>query len=159
MTLTTAQYQTLKANIAAETDPTFVGFRTAGATGAMADWYNQAHATYIVWRSTVSLEEVVSTVDGVELVGLTSIKLAAYQCLLLAGFVNPSKLNVRNAFDQVFSAAGGATTRPLLLALWKRSATRGEKVFATGTGSSASPGSLVFEGAISNDDIVRAQAS
>jgi hypothetical protein len=38
----------------------------------------------------------------------------------------------------------------------KRSATRGEKVFATGSGSDVAPGALVFEGRISDYDVVRA---
>jgi hypothetical protein len=42
MALTPAQIQTLKAAILAETNATFVEFRTAGATGAMAEWYNVA---------------------------------------------------------------------------------------------------------------------
>jgi hypothetical protein len=75
----------------------------------MAAFYNVASTT-VVWRSRASLLEVVSTVDGTELVGLSAIKLAAYQSLLLAGSVDPSKANVRNAFDQVFSAAGGQLT-------------------------------------------------
>ncbi len=37
--------------------------------------------------------------------------------------------------------------------MWKRTATRGEKVFATGTGSDASPATLNYEGAISYNDV------
>jgi hypothetical protein len=157
MTFTTAQYQTIKAAIAAETDPTFVGYRTAGATGAMAEWYSGLSSpAFIAWRTNVSLPEVVAEVDGVELVGLTAIKLEAYQSLLLAGYVNPSKTRIRAGFDQVFSAAGGTITRPLLLALWKRTATRVEKLFATGTGSDASPATLVYEGGMTDAELVRA---
>jgi hypothetical protein len=157
MALTTAQLQTLKTAIAAETDPAFVEYRNQGATGAMAGWYNTtASPSFTVWKTSVPLSDVAANVDGVELVGLTSVKLAAYQSLLLAGSVNPSKDRLRAGFDQVFSAAGGATTRPLLLALWKRLATRGEKLYATGTGSDATPAYLTFEGSISDYDVVQA---
>jgi hypothetical protein len=158
MPLTAAQLPALKAAIVAETDPTFVTYRQQGATGAMADFYNADAPSFTVWRTLVTLSEVAANVDGVELVGLTAVKLAAYQSLLLAGNVNPSKDRLRAGFDQVFSAAGGATTRPLLLAIWKRLAKRGERIYATGTGSDAVPAYLTFEGQITNDDIVKALA-
>ena len=117
-----------------------------------------ASPDFTVWRTSVSLGEVAANVDGVELVGLTSVRLAAYQSLLLAGSVNPSNARLRAGFDQVFAAAGGATTRPLLLALWKRLATAGEKIFAVGTGSDAAPATMAVEGTISRADIVQARA-
>jgi hypothetical protein len=152
MSLTTEQLQTLKTAIAAETDPTFVAARTANDETGMKNWYNEP-STYVAWKTRVELTDVAANVDGVELVGLTTAKLAAYQALLLAGTVNPSKDRLRAGFDQVFSAAGGNTTRPLLLELWKRIVTRGEKVFASGTGSDATPGQLTREGALSEQDI------
>ena len=69
--------------------------------------------------------------------------------------VNPSLAERRAFFDEVFSVAAGATTRAQLLALWKRPATRTEKIFATGTGSDASPATLTFEGSISGTDVQR----
>jgi hypothetical protein len=48
-------------------------------------------------------------------------------------------------------------TRAALLALWKRLATRGEKLYATGTGSDAVPGTLTFEGNISARDVEEAR--
>jgi hypothetical protein len=38
----------------------------------------------------------------------------------------------------------------------KRTLMRGERLYATGAGSLASPGATGYEGSISNDDIVRA---
>lgn len=155
--MTPAQLSAFKTAIFAETDPSIVAARQAFETGTIAAFYNaSASPSFTVWKTSVPLADVVANVDGTELVGLTAIKLAAYQCLLLAGSVNPSKANVQAAFNQVFSSAGGATTRPLLLALWKRFANRVEKVFATGTGSDASPATLTFEGAVSNDDVAAA---
>jgi hypothetical protein len=45
----------------------------------------------------------------------------------------------RNAFNDIFSGAGGATTRASLLALWKRLATNAQKLFSSGTGSDPAP--------------------
>lgn len=158
MQLNTQQLGTLKSAILAETDPAFVVYRDNGDNGMMASWYNAPSSPeFIVWKTNVPLSDVAANVDGVELVGLTTAKLAAYQALLLAGAVNPSKDRLRAGFDAVFSAAGGNTTRPLLLALWKRTAKRGEKLYATGTGSTAVPGLLVFEGDITSADITDAR--
>lgn len=41
----------------------------------------------------------------------------------------------------------------------QRIATRGEKVFATGTGTPAAPGVLAFEGQVTDYDVVQALAS
>ena len=41
----------------------------------------------------------------------------------------------------------------------KRAATRGEALFATGTGTSGTPGSLVWEGTVTRETIIDALAS
>jgi hypothetical protein len=76
----------------------------------------------------------------------------------LAG-VNPSLPDCRQFFDDIFSGAGGTNTRANLLALWKRLATRAEKLYATGTGSDPSPAVMVVEGAISYQDVMIARNS
>lgn len=158
MPLTTAQTVTLKAAILAETDPTFVALRTAGATGAMADWFNQA-STFTVWRTSVPISEIGDAVIATELVGLTALNLQRLQALtgdLAAGSINASIADRRSGFDQVFSGAGGAGTRAALLVLWKRLALRIEKLYATGTGTNATPGTVVYEGTIRDADFVLA---
>lgn len=155
--LTNAQLVTLKAAILA--DPALAA-QPMNDDGhfAIADLLNQPFSpSYTVWKTNVTNEQIVATVDAVELVGLTTGKLTAYQCLLWSNGVNPSKANVRNGFDQVFSAAGGVTTRASLLVLWKRLAKYGEKIFATGTGTDAVPASLTFEGNISGNDVSQAR--
>jgi len=67
--------------------------------------------------------------------------------------VNPSDLNIRAAFSEIFGA-GTSTTQ--LAAAAKRLVTKGEKLFATGTGSEVSPGLLTFEGNISPQDVYEA---
>lgn len=145
MHLTQAQKTALKNDI--ETNPavTVLG----GAYPAIVAYYNAlASPAFIVWKPSVTLEDVVSSVDGGELAGMSQLNLTRYQCLLLAGFVNPSKQRTRDGFANTFSGAGGALTRTALDAMWRRSATRIEKLFATGTGTTAAPAALGFEGAI-----------
>lgn len=160
--LTSAQLTTLKAAINAETDPAFVALRTAGSTGLMAEWYN-VDSTFIVWKTRVSVEEVGDAIKSGAIVGLTSLKMQRLQLLtgdLSGGNINPSNADRRAGFDAIFDGVGDeATTRTQLAVLWKRAATRGEKVFATGTGTTGTPGNLVYEGSITDTDIVRALAS
>jgi hypothetical protein len=157
--MTPAQIVVLKAAIIAETDPTFAGLRSSGATGAMADWYNQPSSpAFIVWKSNVSIAATGQAFNGTELAGMTTANQTRLQTIAqyLASGYNPSLADARQMFNDIWSGAGGATTRANLLALWKRTAKRGEKLFATGAGVDATPGALVFEGNVDNDDIVRA---
>jgi hypothetical protein len=158
MALTPAQLTALQAAINAETDPTFVGYRNAGATGWMASWFNEA-STFVVWKTSVPVKEVGDAINAAELAGLTALNLQRLQAMcgdLSGGFINPANADRRSGFDDVFSGAGGQVTRVSLATLWKRNATRGEKVFATGTGTTVAPGTLVYEGTISDSDVVRA---
>lgn len=157
--LTTAQLQTLKAAIAAETNPEFVALRSAGATGAMADFYN-ADSTLIVRRTRVESAEVGPILNYVAVSNLTTAnrdRATTFLTLNQSGFSPTS--DVETYWDTTFGGAlggEGANTRAALLALWRRPATRGEALFATGAGTTANPGTLVFEGYISNTDIVGA---
>lgn len=157
MELTNAQLQTLKTAINADSNLSSKPMNDDGYQ-AIADLLNaQFSPNFTVWKTFVTNEQICSTVDAAELVGLTTLKLTAYQCLLWSNGVNPSKSNVRNGFDQVFSAASGTTTRPLLLALWKRFAKYGEKIFASGTGTDATPATLTFEGNITRENVSAAR--
>ena len=154
--LTTAQLQTLKAAIAAETDSTFAALRTAGATGAMAEWYNGA-TTFIVWKSSVTITETGQAFNGTEWSGMTSANHTRLQTVAqYMSTYRPGLADIRAMFNDIWSGAGGTTTRANLLALWKRNALLVERIFATGTGSTATPGLLVYEGTVSGDEVGRA---
>ena len=155
--LTDSQLLTLKSAIAAETDPEFVALRTAGSTGLMAEWFN-ADSTFVVWKTSVSVQAVGQALNSSEVAGLTTANTSRLQVLqqYSGGSFNPSLADTRSGFDSIFSGASGALTRAALLVLWKRKATRAEKIFATGTGTDGVPGALVFEGRIVEYDVVRA---
>jgi hypothetical protein len=154
--LTTQQLQTLKAAILAETDPAFVSLRQAGATGAMADFYN-GNSAFVVWKSSVTIRETGQAFNGAEWAGMTSANHTRLQTVAqyLMSY-SPATQGIRDMFNDIWSGAGGTNTRAALLALWKRFATKGERLFATGTGSDAVPGLLVFEGSLRDADIVGA---
>ncbi len=152
--LTNAQLLVLKAAIAAETTPAFVAFRQAGDKGSMAAWYNGSHPTFIVWKGSVTIRETGQAFNGSEWAGMTSANHTRLQTVAQYLMTySPAVPGTRAMFDDIWSGAGGTSTRAALLVLWKRPARQVEKLYASGTGSDASPATLVFEGAITSSDI------
>jgi hypothetical protein len=159
MPLTAPQLATLRAAI--DADQVLAAFpnNPDGHIEVAKAFNASASPSFTVWKSNVSINDVGKAFNGSELAGLTTGNQTRLQtiALYLAGGVNPSIASNRAFFDDVFSGAGGTNTRAALLALWKRLATRGEKLYATGTGSDASPATLVVEGAISARDVEEAR--
>lgn len=162
MQLTTTQLQTLKTAIQAETDPEFVGYRNAGDNAGMSNWYNEASA-FVVYKTSETMAAIGATINYVAFEALTTANLEKINTFsrLNQTTVPPNKADIRSFWANVFSGAlggQGQATRDALDALWKRFATRGERLYATGTGTTLSPGALVFEGSISTDDVRAALA-
>lgn len=170
MPLTAAQKTTLKAAIEANT--TVLAFSggnaqintvfnaaslNAGDAQLIAEHYNLFGPanTHTAWKTSVTITQIGDKINGTELAGLSSLNSTRLQTVvaLSSAGVNPSLVDRRQFFDDIFSGAGGATTRANLLALWKRLCRNVEKVFATGTGSDASPATLTFEGTITGNDV------
>lgn len=175
MALTAAQLQTLKADLAANTATVVVAGNTVAinsldtlaerntdSADAVAQWYNgTASPSFTVWKKLATLNQIGDAINATELAGLTSLNISRLEAIATyspAG-VNPSLADRRQAFDDIFSGAGGTNTRASLLALWKRLANRAEKLFATGTGSDASPATLSFEGALTFQNVLDAWTS
>jgi hypothetical protein len=152
--LTPAQKATLKASILA--DGTLAAAVAAGDDSTVAAAYNAAAApAFVVWKSNVSIGAVGDAINATELAGLTTLNTTRLQTIAQyapTGF-NFSLADRRQAFNDIFSGAGGTVTRPALLALWKRNATRAEKALATGTGSDATPATLTSEGNLSPNEV------
>lgn len=175
------QLATLKAAINNETDPTFVGYRQAGSTGLMAEWFKLA-STFVVWRTITPFADICDAInwknftpvdapDTTQLwlnraMACQSFQFNVQNMLLaaqVAAGVSSTKPSVRQGWQDSTSAipsgAGGAAQSAgwtqIRIAM-QRPAKRGEKVFATGTGTQANPGNLVFEGAITDADVVAA---
>lgn len=162
--LTTEQLATLRAAILAETDATFVAARTAGATGAMADFYNQtASPAFYVWRRSLSRHAILTGTsdDGTTFAWAAGAYISRSQgerdafreMFSSTGSVDPSLASIQAAFNDIFSGTGGAGNRAHITAMSRRPVTRAERLFATGTGSKAVPGNAVYEGALRSDDI------
>lgn len=161
-----AQLQALKASIAAQADPTFLALKAADDEQGMANFYNQP-STFVVWRTSITEAEIVRTTLGDGTAWSWTAYIArsvgeqnAWGRLCTAPF-NPSLTNVRQAVADIFSGAtnGAPAQRTFLTKIAQRFATLCESLFATGTGTTATPGFLAFEGNISSADIAAAANS
>lgn len=184
--LTPEQLATLKAAILAETDPTFVAARTEGNNATMAAFYAaDANPAFYVWRSVVNTDDVFDAISWASLTPVDipnvadSAQLAAAQTtralicqakqinlqILLQGrqTINATKLRVRQALtDSLQNVPAGVAGAPLdagwtqVKATLYRSVNRGERLFATGTGTTGVPGLAGWEGVITRDDVLAA---
>ena len=143
MILSTSQLRTIKtwilANAASLGDP-----ETAGTLNALAT------PSFWVWRTSVTKDEIVgqTSQDGTNFawtangfITRSAGEQAAFREIFAAdGTCNPSRANVRQAFQDIFSGTGNAAAnRTHLLASARRQATVAEKLLSTGTGSTGSP--------------------
>ena len=150
--LTTEQQATLKAFV--EADPTFSLIpKTYDGAYALADALKaEASPAFIVWRTSVSAEEIMSNgfiwtaVDA-----LTVGKARIWDWMTRYGTINPSKLNVRQGMADAFGAGSAMATG--IMPHLKRNANILEKLFATGTGTTATPGTMVIEGSLSYQEV------
>ena len=158
MSLPQSLLPALKAAIAAETDPTFVALRNNGAEQPMADWYNAA-STFYCWRTNVSRSEIYNlTSDAGTTWSWTFYKnqsnteQGAWTQMFMGDQADFSQDNLRAGIDVIFTSASSANGTHAKN-IGRRVATRAEKVFATGTGTSATPGKFAWQGALTAQDI------
>ena len=170
MFLTAAQLAVLKVDIIA--DPVLNAKpQTADGAFDIAIAYNLvAVPDFWVWRTSVTKDELVGTtsVDGTVFnwTGTGFITRAqgerdAWRELFSGeGSVNPSLPQVRQAFLDIFSGgtAPAPANRTHLATVARRKASRVEKLFATGIGSTGSPGLMAFEGLLGYQDVLNARA-
>lgn len=167
MALTAQQLLTLKAFIAQ--NPAWSALPMTNLAGQqIADELNTpATPAFIVERTTLSMHEIITGTSsagstfgwaGAGYISRTQGERDAFNRMFNStGTVNPSLPSIKAAFADIFSGAGGLPNRNHIAALSKRSATVAEKLYATGTGSDASPAKLVFEGDVAGDDVVQAR--
>lgn len=158
--LTLEQLTVLKTDILA--DPTLSAWAATGRMASeIAAEYNKAAApAFVVWRTNVTADEWAMAIIGGggahQLDGLTASK---RDSLLWAcnRTLSPADPEVRAALDDFCGSQN--TLKAAISAVQKRNATRAEKLLATGTGSSASPATLTFEGQLTYQDVEAALAS
>lgn len=155
MALTEAQRTTLAAHIRANTDPNVVAALGIRNDTEMTRLYN-LNSTFYVWRTSVPPEEYREAMTWTEVDGLTAGKARIWDWITqgMTAAINTSKLNVRQGLSDAWAA--NTTTRANLLVIAKRFATVAEQIFASGTGTVGTPGTLGFEGTITTEDVGRA---
>lgn len=158
--MTPAQIAILKSTIQGDGTLNSQPMNTEGAVAIQNLLNAAASPPFTIWKRSVSISEVGDNIVGNDLAGLSTLNTTRLQTIVLLSQdgVNASLADRRAFFDDVFSGAGGAATRAKLLILWKRLATRGEKIYATGTGSDASPATPGFEGSIDYNDVLQARS-
>lgn len=176
--MTPAQLASIKADVLAQ--PDLAEMWSIGSPGGVADAYNAiASPDFFVWQTAVPASDIMDAItwanftpadapDGTQTWMNRSLACQGKQFniqTLLVGreTINASRANIRNGLQDALTAipsgaggtnkSGGWTTVQTAI---QRKATRLEKLLATGTGSSASPATMTFEGAIGYTTIIEA---
>lgn len=161
MALTTEQLHIFRAALLAETDPDLVFRRDNGQAGRVTEWYNEVGVDApIVWKTSLQLEEITSNgFDWVRVDNLSVGKARIWEWMFgsESKSVNPSKPNIRAGIAEVWKGtAADLAVQATVLNHCKRPATRIEALFATGSGTMASPSTMVFAEQLSEPDVMRA---
>ncbi len=159
--LTDAQKLILKADILADSILNAFPMTTDGAYGIGQLYDAIAVPEFVVWKTSVTVEQIMvngfiwTYVDNMT-IGKARIWewLTHYGSSNQYGSLNPSKANVRAGIDEAFKGTAEVlAAREAVYVHCRRPATRGEKLFATGTGTTASPALMVVEDSIFYMDI------
>ncbi len=117
-----------------------------------------------MWRTSITNKEIYEVVS----VDATTWSWPSYiarsvaerdawrELFAVTGRINAALANTRQGVADIFSGAGGLAQRTHLLAVGRRTATRAEKLFATGTGTTAVPAVMGFEGSLGFSDVLQA---
>ncbi len=152
--LTPEQLVILAADIAA--DPALVNAYDEDVAHA----YNlPAAPEWIVWRTAVEVDEIMRNgMDWTQVDNLTVGKARIWDWMTRLGTFNASRPNIRAGIDAAWvGTAAMLAVRAQVYTHCKRSATRAEKLFSTGAGTTASPATMAFEGVITYQDVSAAR--
>lgn len=159
--LSTQQQATLKTFI--QNDPTLNAYSLNGdGAYAIAALINHdATPAFVVWRTAVDVDEVMRNgMDWTRVDNLSVGKARIWEWMTKPGTFNPAKANVRAGIDATWvGTLPDLAVRAAVYGHCKRNASIVEKLFASGTGSDASPAVMGFEGPISYQDVEAARNS
>lgn len=159
--LTAQQLATLKADILA--DPILSEWAATGRMASeIADAYNQLAAPeWIVWKTDVLVDEIMRNgMDWARVDNLSVGKARIWDWMGRLGTFDASRPNIRAGIDATWmGTAADLAVRAVVYTHCKRAARRGEKVLSAGTGTTASPATMGYEGYLTYQDINAALAS
>lgn len=157
-TLTTQQQATLKTFVEADPVLNLIPHTADGAYEIAAALAQLADPAFIVWRTSVDIDEIMRNgMDWARVDNLSVGKARIWDWMGRLGTINPSRLNIRAGIDAVWvGTAADLAVRAAVYTHCKRSANILEKLFATGTGSDATPATMVIEGSLSYTEVFAA---
>lgn len=159
--MTPAQLTTLKAYILSVPELAAQPMNSDGDY-AIADALKlPASPDFIVWKTNVNADEIMRNgMDWARVDNLSVGKARIWDWLTRLGTFNASMTNVRAGIDAAWvGAAPDLAVRAAVYVHCKRQANWLEKLFATGTGSDASPATMVIEGSVSYQTVGEARNS
>lgn len=151
--LSASQVVALRALVVSDT--TALALANAGNDSGLAAWLNTDTVTYMVWRSSVTSDAIMqdASFDWTRVDNLSIGKARIWDWMFRSGSVNPTNVNIRTGTAAVWvGTAADLAVQAAILAKYKRSATRAEKALASGTGTTAVPATLSWEGQLSYND-------
>jgi hypothetical protein len=164
--MTLAQLQALKAAIDADPVLAALPLNSDSSFAIAAEFNKDAVPTFYVWRSSLDINEIMSNgFDWTRVDNMTVGEARIWQFMTQLGTINPSRANVRAGVNEAFKGtAQDNTTRLAIYGHCQRPATRFERVFATGAGTTSDdigtgPGTMVLEGPVSYQSIDLARDS
>lgn len=158
LAFTQAERDQLKTAILAE--PSIQTCVLQGQDGCVANWLN-SESTFVVWRTSVTKQEIYQTPDWdwTRVDNLTTGEARIWTEMFdnTNHSFNPSFAKVRAGIEEAWKGTAQDETLKAnsIYPKCKRNATNAEKVFSTGTGTTLSPGTLTFEGRVSETDVVQ----
>ena len=153
--LTDAQAQTLVAALRADADPGVAAALAARNDTEVARLYN-LDSSFVVWRTSISPAEYREAIVWTAVDGLTAGKARIWDWITqgMTAPIDASKTNIRQGIADAWGAT--SATGLALQAVAKRPASKTERLFVTGTGTTASPGLLTWEGPLTVNDVSNA---
>lgn len=153
--LSALQLDALKAAIVA--DSALTQWRAARRDDLIAAYYNEpASPTFTIWRRDVTAEEIGNAWVGTDIDGMSALNMQRLQLMFASrpsGLFDMTRADLRAAFENPFGTNQNNASRVAMRTVWKRTINRVERLFATGTGSDATPGVAPWYGTIDTNVI------
>lgn len=155
MNLSPQNLATLKAAIGADQALAALPNNSDGAFAIAAALNQSAAPDFIVWKTSVTIDEIMRNgMDWARVDNLSVGKARIWDWLGRIGSFDASKVNVRAGIEACWvGTAADLAVRAAVYARCKRNASRVEKLLATGTGSDESPATMVAEGPINYQEV------
>ncbi len=161
--MTPAQLVTLKAAILADPALAAQPMNSDGAYAIAAALNSDASPAFWAYRKDIDSSEVGRAVNYVAVAAMTTANLSRIADFLRLNLTTfAGRDDIKTFLMDTFSGAlggQGQATRDALDLMLRRLVTRFERLYVTGTGSTAAPGTLVLEGPVSFQNVQEARAS